>query len=329
LTHVELFAGIGGFSIAGEWAGFTTVLQVENDDYCNGVLERHWPDVPRVRDIRDVTRETISGAVTLISGGFPCQPFSLAGKRRSTQDDRWLWPEMLRVISEIAPPWVLGENVRGLLSIEDGMVFESMLADLETLGYEVRSFCVPAAGVGAPHLSPRVFIVGHTGCKRGLESADGGRQARGWSRNTSANVADAECNGRQQSTEVVRGREPVIATSGQDVSDSDIQHGHGTGHGPGTVPESQAAAIQRSADMADTDCQGQPDTQRLATATRSYGRALADQAGWWDAEPGMGRVADGVPHRVDRLRCLGNAVVPAQVFPILKTIAECERGRNA
>ena len=235
LTHLSLFTGIGGIDLAAEWAGFRTIGQVEQNLYALRVLRnRFGRRIPRWTDIKDLTadnfkRRTGIDSPTIITGGFPCQPFSCAGKRRGKEDDRYLWPEMLRVVRELRPDWVLGENVAGIVSME----LEPCCADLEGEGYTVRAFLVPACGVGAWHRRERVFIIGSNANSQGLQERNRINFARG----------------------------PY------------------------------------------------PPTNRC---------------GWWDVEPTLGRLAHGVPHRVDRLRCLGNAVVPQQVYPILAGIAQIE-----
>jgi DNA (cytosine-5)-methyltransferase 1 len=156
MTHIDLFSGIGGFALAAHWAGYTTDVFCERDPFCQGVLRKHWPDVPVVADIVEFDGNTYRG-VDLLTGGFPCQPYSCAGKRGGNNDDRALWPEMRRIISEARPRWVLAENVTGFIS----MALDGVLSDLESEGYAVQTVVIPACAVNAQHRRDRVWIVAH------------------------------------------------------------------------------------------------------------------------------------------------------------------------
>ena len=159
MEHMGLFEGIGGFSLAARWAGWQTPVMVEWNPYCQMVLKKNFPDATIFGDIKQFDGRPYAGQIDIITGGFPCQPFSHAGKRAGTNDDRYLWPEMLRVIQEVGPAWVVGENVAGILSMDGGRVLRGILADLENAGYSPEIFVIPAVGVGAPHRRDRVWIV--------------------------------------------------------------------------------------------------------------------------------------------------------------------------
>ena len=178
--HIDLFSGIGGFALAVDRVfGDVEHIFCDNEPFAQEVLKKHWPKSPILGDIRTFTnarseksrglssseREALASArqsgVFILTGGFPCQPFSQAGRRRGEEDDRFLWPEMLRVIGEFSPEWVIAENVRGLLTQGGGVVFERVCTDLETLGYEVQPIIIPAVAVGAPHRRDRVWFVAH------------------------------------------------------------------------------------------------------------------------------------------------------------------------
>jgi DNA (cytosine-5)-methyltransferase 1 len=160
-THLDLFSGIGGFALAAKWNGYRTVGFCDNEPYAQAVLKKHWPEVPCHKDIREVRGELYAG-VTLLTGGFPCQPFSVAGKQRGKDDNRYLWPEMLRVIQEAKPAWIIGENVAGIVNL----ALDRIHTDLETQDYEVESFIIPACAVNAPHKRDRVWIVANSKRKR-------------------------------------------------------------------------------------------------------------------------------------------------------------------
>lgn len=336
MNHLSLFSGIGGLDLAAEMAGFRTVGQCEWADYPTKVLEKHWPDVPRWRDIRTLTGESFyektgMRTVDVISGGFPCQPFSVAGKRRGKEDDRYLWPEMLRVISKLRPAWVVGENVAGIVN----MALDQVLSDLENEGYTIQALIIPACAVDAPHRRDRCAIIG---C-RTLEGEHNGRGWKPYSKleRDGEDVADAESIRLQRKRscwEQVCGARSEKAQSERrcDVL-SDTDYRGWTLRGDRELP-------------ADKETQGQ--------RTNHGGRAPEYVTGeWWPAEPGLGGVATRVPywldgcvsapgcwmlepdiprittkreHRKDRLQCLGNAVVPQQFYPIFQAIADIERG---
>ena len=281
LTHLSLFSGIGGLDLAAEAAGFVTVGQCEWADYPTKVLEKHWPDVPRWRDIRTLTGESFyerTGlrTVDVISGGFPCQPFSCAGKQRGKDDDRYLWPEMLRVIHELRPAWVLGENVPGIVNL----ALDTVLADLEAEGYEVQTFLVPACGVDAPHRRYRICIVARIAMD--TEHHRGGRAAE--------DVENPDSCGRS---------EQGVLSQQQRGAESE-RNGETLAH---------AESKQRNRCRQSTKCAW-------------WGKSANES--WWPAEPNVGRVAHGIHNRVDRIKCLGNAVVPQQFYPIFKFIHDLE-----
>lgn len=165
MKSIELFAGIGGSAIAAEWAGIETLAFCERDPFCQKVLKKHWPDVPIFDDVCTLNKKMLeesgviepNGTIDIISGGFPCQPFSVAGKRKGKDDDRDLWPEMFRLIQELQPTWVVGENVANFVNME----LERSLVDLEREGYETQSLLIPAASVGAIHKRERCFILAY------------------------------------------------------------------------------------------------------------------------------------------------------------------------
>jgi len=159
MTLLDLFSGIGGFSLAARWAGIETIQFVEIDPFCQKVLAKNFPGVPIHDDIKTFKAEP--GSADIVSGGFPCQPFSCAGKRRGKEDDRYLWPEMRRVISEARPSWVIAENVTGI----DGMALKTIISDMESIKYEVlEPLEIPACAVGSPQRRSRIWLVSHALC---------------------------------------------------------------------------------------------------------------------------------------------------------------------
>jgi len=176
MTHGSLFSGIGGFDLAAEWMGWENKFHCEWNEFGQKVLKYYWPDAELFTDITKSDFTKYANQIDILTGGFPCQPYSTAGKRLGKEDERHLWPEMLRVIREVKPTWVVGENVRGLVSWNGGLVFEEVQTDLENEGYEVQSFLIPAASVNAPHRRDRIWFVANTNSEM-LEYGNGKREA--------------------------------------------------------------------------------------------------------------------------------------------------------
>jgi DNA (cytosine-5)-methyltransferase 1 len=162
MRHGSLFSGIGGFDLASEWMGWENVFHCEWNEFGQKVLNYYWPKAISYHDITKTDFSIHRGTIDIITGGFPCQPYSMAGKRKGKEDERHLWPEMLRAIREIQPTWVVGENVLGLVNWDGGLVFHEVQADLETQGYEVQPYVLPAASVNAPHRRDRVWFVAYS-----------------------------------------------------------------------------------------------------------------------------------------------------------------------
>jgi DNA (cytosine-5)-methyltransferase 1 len=301
-THLDLFSGIGGFALAAKWAGFKTVGFCEIDKYCQRILAKNFLADARceclsvgrnpcdmageARAIKDHGKErqrvwnsarngrpiicgnifSLDGkafaGVDLITGGFPCQPFSVAGKRKGAADDRHLWPEMLRIIKEARPAWVLGENVPGIIPME----LDNVLSSLESLGYACRAFTIPACAVDARHRRDRLWIVAHA------ERSGGSRRP----------ARSANSNGAGPFRETER---------------------------PSGIPNAFGARLEKQQrERCHSQCQA---------AQRN-----GDERARWQPEPDVGRVAHGIPARVDRLKGLGNAIVPQVAYEIMRAIRE-------
>ena len=260
----SLFSGIGGFDLGLERAGMHINWQVENNEFCNRVLAKHWSAVPRYGDIKTINWQEVE-PVDLVCGGFPCQPFSLAGKRRGKDDDRYLWPEVVRCLDTLRPTWFIGENVPGIINL----ALDQVCADLDGLGYQVWPVCVPACAVDAPHQRQRIWIIAHTTewwrCPADESFRTGSRGEIG----DNATISNPLTFGQQEQR--------------QSITDD---------------------------------------------SRRELARVRTKHGARWPSEPVIQRVAHGVPARVDRLKGLGNAVVPQVVEALGRMIVEVERTKR-
>ena len=350
LRLLDLFSGIGGFSLAASWTGqIETIAFCEIDKFCQKVLKKHWPEVPIINDIREVTIERIQGIIAdtsstrrawddsneidrfyrhnwgdtakilsgetqinILVGGFPCQPFSCAGQRKGKADDRYLWPEMLRVITELRPTWIIGENVTGILSMaqqhsdpemgceadpeveadadcDAGGILWGIIDDLENLGYEVQPFVIPACAVNAPHRRDRIWIVAHSG-----QQPTGGTQ-NGFS------------DGKQSSSEARKWANQGYGFTNEDSHASDTRDtGLQGGERAGTYDKGQTAHGSVA------ECNSAWDEDWYTVALRTCVRDLDDGL--------PGRLAGR--GRANKLKALGNSIVPQVAYQIFKAIVE-------
>lgn len=342
---LDLFSGIGGFSIAAHWAGLETAAFCEQDKFCQKVLAKNFPGVPIFDDIKTLKGDQFNGSIDIVCGGFPCQPWSTAGKRAGSEDDRHLWPEMLRVIKEVRPTWVIGENVAGIIN----MALEDVCADLENEGFEVQSFVIPACAQNAQHRRDRVWIVGYSEHARLASSEVGGS---GKARNGGCQTGQIEDEQSERS-----GLSPVFANSTGRRSQSDTEPDcRKSGSGERVQPQyagTHGDLPQQPSSNADS---ARYEKQQLPPFAGDMGEGRVWQSvpdpkgkrGSGQAEPGVCGSVDGVPEILDpviencfdvpawvakdetgpnyknRIKALGNSIVPQVVYQIFKAIKEIE-----
>ena len=291
MNHASLFSGIGGFDLAAEWMGWNNVFNCEWEEFPRQVLKHHFPNAIQHGDIKELDATAYAGRIDILTGGFPCQPYSFAGKRKGKEDERHLWPEMLRVIRECAPRYVVGENVRGLVGWNGGMVFEEVCADLESQGYAVQPFVLPAAGVGScPHRRDRVWFVASDTERLRLQHTQ-------------------ESGGVGHSKGETRGRATKPAQADGSLRDApDTMRSKGLQkHGSGKARQSHQK------DAAN-------DWERFPTVSPVCG-----------GDDGLPQELDGITFpkwRRESIKAYGNAIVPQVALQIFKAINLYENGAN-
>jgi len=381
LTHIDLFSGIGGFALAAQWTGFRTIAFCEIEPFCQEVLKARFgavADTERsgqlrekkqkddgansqrrrghdladkdgnpllIPDIRDFDGTRFRGA-TLLTGGVPCQPASVAGKRKGTADDRWLWPEAIRVLAEVKPTWAIFENPPGILSLEQGVVFEDLLSQMEGEGYEVRPIIIPACAVNAPHRRDRVWIVAHHEGRKndgrnrgGLDKAEG----RWLSSNAAIIIGDSTPqdplggrNGRRRDGDSPRLRRALqTPRSNSDAPNPQNERLQGRVDGGERVQEEACRLLPTGPNFHAPDAADQGLSE--SRLSRIWELQAEDGAGvyhrpqqqnwdipWIEVATRLCRVDARVSNQVDRLKALGNSIVPQVAYEIIKEIAGIE-----
>ena len=323
LKLLDLFSGIGGFSLGLESTGFfETIAFVEKDKFCQKVLRKNFNNIPIEEDIRNVKGSKYKADV--ITGGFPCQPFSIAGKRKGTDDDRYLWDETIRDVRECKPKWFIGENVEGIINIQEGLVLRQVQDDLEKEGFQVQCLIIPASGIGAWHQRKRVWIMAHSYSNRYRDEI---RRSSGEEKKLSEEYRKENSSTRKSS-----GTSTVWRTGNTHVSNSntgfsirkneEIQtRGNTFNNGSSSdVPNSSSEGLQGH------DCKQQSSEQKLGLSTNKNNEGIKT---WWETQSKLCGVPNGLSYELDkdrasRIKSLGNSIVPQIARQLGLAIMEAE-----
>jgi len=328
MKHGSLFSGIGGFDLASEWMGWENVFHCEWNPFGQKVLNYYWPNAITYHDITKTDFTIHRGRIDIITGGFPCQPYSSAGKRLGKEDERHLWPEMLRAIREIQPTWIVGENVRGLTNWNGGLVFDEVQSDLEAQGYEVTPFLLPAASVNAPHRRDRIWFVAYSESARTRKNFGGI-----WG------LSDRYCKGVQNATN----SKPKGLQGYRNPRE--VSSEEGTLGGKRSQSPIDFASVNKESNATNSESwrQGGVSIESKKTGTRKGDESPRSVCGFsqsnnrkrnqWQNFPTVSPICDGndgLSDRLDRItfskwrnesiKAGGNAVVPQVVYQIFKAI---------
>jgi DNA (cytosine-5)-methyltransferase 1 len=329
LKHLDLFSGIGGFSLGLESSGLCeTAAFCDWEPYCQKVLKKHWPHVPVYGNIKELNYERLKADgikdIDIITGGYPCQPFSVAGRKKGEQDERHLWPEYLRLIQELRPSFVIGENVGGHVKLG----LDTVLTDLASEGYSTTTFSISASSIGANHQRERIWIIAYSN-DLGRYDWIHNREGRSIPNNQEWNLTQSE---QEWHRRVNRARE-----TGETLENTRCElwpWSFEQGKNEDETRERHADQSERSSGSPETDvahsesCKGNVNETNSGNGEQSKEMLFGERGSfptgetWWSTEPDVGRVADGIPQRVDRLKCLGNSVVPMIPYLIGRSILE-------
>jgi DNA (cytosine-5)-methyltransferase 1 len=310
MKHGSLFSGIGGFDLASEWMGWENVFHCEWNSFGQKVLNYYWPNAITYHDITKTDFTIHRGRIDIITGGFPCQPYSSAGKRLGKEDERHLWPEMLRAIREIQPTWIVGENVRGLTNWNGGLVFDEVQSDLEAQGYEVTPFLLPAASVNAPHRRDRIWFVAYSKSARTRKNFGGLRC-----------LPDGYCKGLQNATD------SDLLRCDKCIKHDEVNTGEGWVNAFGDIDKGDVNGY--AADSKNKGLEGMRGKKRRYSKLHRRQFRIEN----WKNFPTVSPICDGndgLSDRLDRItfpkwrnesiKAGGNAVVPQVVYQIFKAI---------
>ena len=312
LKLLDLFSGIGGFSLGLESTGyFETIGFVEKDEFCQKVLKKNFNNIPIESEVRNVKGDRYKADI--ITGGFPCQPFSVAGKRRGTEDDRYLWDETIRVIRECKPRWFIGENVEGIINISEGKVLQQIQKDLEAEGFEVQCVVIPASGIGAWHQRKRVWIIANSNSRLSIGENEE-VQAKGNTINSSSKDVSNSNSGmrRRRGTEQSSGanQEWRFCVEEKEQTQHDIR----------SKTVGCDVIFGKTKNTSNTNSKG---SQRHGVSTNmetkqrqvSSKNSIEEQQTWWEAQSSLCRNVNGISYELDkdrknRIKSLGNSIVP-------------------
>jgi len=339
MTHGSLFSGIGGFDLASEWMGWENKFHCEWNEFGQKVLHHYWPQAELFTDITKSNFTKYANQIDILTGGFPCQPYSSAGKRLGKEDARHLWPEMLRAIREIQPRWVVGENVRGLTNWNGGLVFDEVQSDLEAQGYEVLPFLLPACAVNAPHRRDRIWFVAYSkinGCnKRGkridkrevnqFQDRDSIRD-KSTTNGKKSNATNSDSNGLNQ----CNSKYEVNTSEEREYAQRHTQQSNDNGY----AADTNSIGLERSLSSRINEKQGWDIQQRRKVSKHIFKnrgelqfKNFPTVSPICDGNDGLSNRLDGITFpkwRNESIKSGGNAIVPQVVYQIFKAIEQYE-----
>ena len=335
LKVLDLFSGIGGFSLGLESTGhFKTIAFCEKDEFCQKVLQKNFKNIPIEGDVRNVKGEKYKADVVV--GGFPCQSISIAGKQKGKDDDRFLFPEMLRVIKEVKPRWIIGENVQNLINISNGTILKEIVEGLENEGFEVQCFSISASSQGAWHKRERVWIIASNTNNRLSIGENQEIQTRGNTidNGSSSNVPNSQCNEHKHTPTRQSGTGEVWGF----YSEKEKQTSHDLWSK--TTRCNDTSGKQKN--LSDSECKGLEGLSQHSSTISKQDKGLQSrnensrgeerQKTWWQTQSNLCGVPDGVSYELDkdranRIKALGNSIVPQIVRELGLAIIEAENDR--